>query len=212
MNRIKNVVDISYKRIWSSLLFIVLSSEIKLVNRITILHSIISLDQRIMIVHSYSLVVVRNWEDIRIFRLSSSWRDTSLYNSTTTFAATAALWAFCRSTILSASLSHFTSAVRNEKNISFVIIKRDVVCQSSIESCNFLSWSAVNTDDLSSTTKSNCGRESLMRGMNLIQLSSTISIRCSRFVASRKYRISTKRTRRGKRSRMILTSFLLRTL
>ena len=59
---IKTVEDIPCKRVWSPCLFAVLSSEIKLVDRITVKQSVFSLDQRMMPVYSYGLIVVRNRE------------------------------------------------------------------------------------------------------------------------------------------------------
>ena len=123
----------------------------------------------------YGLIVVRNWEgeDFLVELVLTRHQSIKLDDSVD---ATAALWAFCRSAMLRASLPHFTSDVRNGKYSSPVATRRDVVCQSLIEGYNFFSCSEVNADNLSPTTKSGCGRGPLMRGMDLVQLSSTVLI------------------------------------
>lgn len=120
--------------------------------------------------------------------------------------------AFCRSAMLSASLPHLTSQVKNGKNISSVDTKRDVVCQSTIEGCNFQSCSEVNADGLSPTAKSGCGGGPLTSGNGFDPafidcFNQVFELCCSAKVAN-----LAEGTRRGVRSRIALASFLLRTL
>lgn len=84
---------------------------------------------------------------------------------------------------MSALLLYFIFAVKNEKYISSVVIRHNVICQSLIESCNFLSWSEMNANNLSSTAKLSCRWGPLTREMNLIQLSLTVLIKCLRCFA-----------------------------
>ena len=78
--------------------------------------------------------------------------------------------------------------MRNGKYVSSVAIMRDVICQSPTKGLSFLSWSEVNADDLNPTEKS--GYERGPRGMDLIQPSSTFSIKCLRCVTPYIVRVS----------------------
>lgn len=62
MNWKKDVVNVSCELVCSSSLFVILADEVKLFNEMTVKRCIFFIDQSIVSVDSYSLIVVRDWE------------------------------------------------------------------------------------------------------------------------------------------------------